>query len=52
MLLRNPGLNLAAIATLALGMGATTCVFSVLEAVLVKKTLFEKYSLFFLGPSP
>src|SRR5262245_16342145 len=36
MLLKNPGLNLAAIATLALGMGATTCVYSVLEAVLIK----------------
>jgi putative ABC transport system permease protein len=36
MLLRNSGLNLAAIATLALGMAATTCVFSVLKAVLIK----------------
>jgi putative ABC transport system permease protein len=36
MLLKNSGLNLAAIATLALGIGATTCVFSVLEAVLIK----------------
>ena len=36
MLLKNSGLNLAAIATLALGMGATTCVFSVLKTVLIK----------------
>src|SRR5262245_15755563 len=34
MLLKNSGLNLAAVVTLALGIGATTCVFSVLEAVL------------------
>jgi hypothetical protein len=36
MLLKNSGLNLAAIATLALGMGATAYVFSILEAVLIK----------------
>jgi predicted permease len=37
MLMRNPGLTLAAIITLALGIGANTAVFSLIEAIVVQR---------------
>src|SRR5258708_28509721 len=35
-LLRAPGFTVAAVTTLALGMGATTAIFSVMEAVILR----------------